>query len=67
MRPGSGRAEVRARAHAKIAEVDQKIRALQAIKKALRILSDRCDAYRPIAQCPILQSLDDGPDAELLA
>ncbi len=67
MRPGAGRAEVRARAHAKIADVDQKIRALQAIKKALRTLSDRCDGCGPIAQCPILQSLDDRPDAEFLA
>ena len=58
MKPGSGRAAIRARADAKIADVDQKIRTLQAIKKALRSLTDRCDGCGPIAECPILESLD---------
>ena len=58
-RAGTVRADVRARAAAKIADVDQKIRTLEAIKQALRTLTDRCDGCGPIATCPILQSLDD--------
>lgn len=58
MRLGTSRAEIRARAHAKILDVDQKIQSLQAIKKALRTLTDRCDGCGPIAACPILESLD---------
>lgn len=68
IRPGSSRAEVRARANAKIADVEQKIRTLYAIKEALRSLTDRCDGCGPIAECPILESLDDeNEDAEVLA
>lgn len=67
MRPGTGRAQIRARAHAKIADVDQKIRSLQAIKKTLRSLTDRCDGCGPVAACPILESLDhEDADAEAL-
>ena len=65
MRPGTSRTHIRARADAKIADVDQKIRALQAIRKALRALTDRCEGCGPIAACPILQSLDqESSDAE---
>lgn len=67
MRPGTSRAEIRTRAHAKILDVDQKIQSLQAIKKALRTLTDRCDGCGPIAACPILESLEhERPDAEVL-
>lgn len=59
MRPKTSRADVRARAQAKIADVDQKIRSLQAIKTALQALADRCDGCGPIDDCPILQSLDE--------
>jgi MerR family mercuric resistance operon transcriptional regulator len=57
-RTGAGREAVRARAQATIADVDQKIRALQAIKNALSTWADRCDGCGPVAGCPILQSLD---------
>ncbi len=67
MRPGTGRAQILARAHAKITDVDQKIRSLQAIKKTLRSLTDRCDGCGPVAACPILESLDhEDADAEAL-
>ena len=59
VRPGASRAAIRARAHAKIADVDQKIRALHAIKQALRTLTDRCERCGPLDACPILQSLDE--------
>ena len=59
VRSSASRTAIRARAHAKIAEVDQKVRALQAIKHALRTLTDRCEHCDPHDPCPILQSLDD--------
>lgn len=67
IRPGTGRAHILARARAKIADVDQKIRSLQAIKQTLRSLTDRCDGCGPVAACPILESLDhEDADAEVL-
>ena len=67
VRPGTSRADIRARAQAKMLDVDRKIQSLQAIKKALRMLTDRCDGCGPIAACPILESLDHGQaDAEVL-
>lgn len=59
MRPGTNRAAIRAAARAKIANVDDKIRALEDIKKALKTLTDRCDGCGPLSACPILESLDD--------
>lgn len=58
MRPGTKRADIRARAEAKIADIEEKIRALDAMKKTLRRLADRCDGCGPLADCPILESLD---------
>ncbi len=59
MKPGARRADVRARADAKIADIEQKIRALQGMKKALCGLSERCDGCGSLAECPILDSLDE--------
>ena len=58
IKPGAKRAEMRARAEAKIADMDQKIRTLQAMKKTLRQLTERCDGCGPVSECPILESLD---------
>lgn len=51
-------AEVRRRAQAKIADVEAKIRALNAIRKALVRLSSACTGRGPVSACPILESLD---------
>lgn len=48
VRPGASRTAIRARAHAKIADVDQKIRALRAIKQALRTLTAQCEGCGPL-------------------
>lgn len=53
VRPGTNRADIRARAEAKMEDIDQKIQALQAMKKALRSLSERCDGCGPLDDCPI--------------
>ncbi len=58
LRPSSDRPKVRARTHAKIADIDQKIHRLQAMKKVLSSLIDRCDHCGPMGDCPILESLD---------
>jgi MerR family mercuric resistance operon transcriptional regulator len=60
VRRGANRADIRARAEAKIADIEEKIRTLDAMKKTLRKLADRCEGCGPLADCPILESLDEG-------
>ena len=48
---------VRVRAEKKIADIEQKITALEAMRKALRKLADSCRGRGPLAKCPILQCL----------
>ncbi|MBI3246682.1 MAG: heavy metal-responsive transcriptional regulator [Deltaproteobacteria bacterium] len=51
-------ADVRVRAKAKITAIDAKIRALQAMRKALATLVTECVGHGPISDCPILEALD---------
>src|SRR5947209_14414329 len=51
-------ADVRTRAEAKIADIDQKLRALRAMKQALVRLTAACVGRGPVSACPILESLD---------
>lgn len=55
---GTTCAQVRKRAETKIAGVDDKIRALQSIKKALIRVTSACTGRGPASQCPILDALD---------
>lgn len=59
MRPGTKREHIRARADAKIADIEQKIQTLEAMKKTLCKLTERCDNCGPLSECPILESLDE--------
>lgn len=59
IKPGANRADMRMRAEAKITNIEQKIRSLQAMKETLRQLTERCDGCGPLAECPILESLDE--------
>ena len=52
------RTDVRKRAEAKIADIDAKIRSLDAMKRTLRKLTNSCEGCGPIAECPILETLD---------
>lgn len=58
MKPGTNRKDIRVRAEAKIADIEQKIETLERMKKALRNMTERCDGCGPLAECPILESLD---------
>lgn len=51
-------AAIRTRAEAKIADIEAKIKSLESMKKTLRKLTRVCDGCSPVAQCPILESLD---------
>ncbi len=58
LKPGTKRDQIRARAEAKISDIEQKIQTLAAIKRALAQLTTQCSGCGPIAECPILESLD---------
>jgi MerR family mercuric resistance operon transcriptional regulator len=59
MKPGTRREHIRARAQAKIADIEQKIQTLTSMKKTLRNLIERCDGCGSLSDCPILESLDE--------
>jgi MerR family copper efflux transcriptional regulator len=50
--------DIRARTEAKIADIQAKIKSLESMMKTLRKLTRVCDGCVPVAQCPILESLD---------
>lgn len=51
-------ADIRTRAERKIAEVENKIRALGKMKEALITLKTACRGQGPTSECPILDALD---------
>ncbi len=55
--PGSTRADVRKRAEAKIADIDEKVQHLRAMKRALVSLTEACCENGPASDCPILENL----------
>ncbi len=55
--PGSGCADVRHRAQAKIGDIEEKIRSLDAMKRALRRLVSECTADGPANKCSFLTNL----------
>lgn len=56
--PDSTCADVKARAAAKIAAIEEKIAELRRMKKALGVLHDACSGVGPTSQCPILDALE---------
>lgn len=55
--PATTCADVKCRAEAKIADVEERIRSLQAMKKALVKVTKTCSGKGLIGDCPILESL----------
>ncbi len=47
------------RAEVKIADIDEKIKTLQRMKKALVKLTAACSGRGPVTECPILEALED--------
>lgn len=55
--PGAGSAAVRERAVAKLADIDQKIRDLEAMRAELSQLVAACDGTAPATHCPIMNAI----------
>lgn len=56
--PDCTRAKIKARAEAKIADIDSRIQELRKMRKALMPLIEACDGAGDIAGCPILEAMD---------
>ena len=57
--PGAGCADVQARAEAKIADIEERIAQLDAMKRALGELVAQCRGEGLLSECPILDALDE--------
>lgn len=57
-RPQAKCADVLARAEAKVQNIDEKVRMLQAMRRALSRLMSACKGRGGISECPILDALD---------
>jgi MerR family mercuric resistance operon transcriptional regulator len=64
VKPGTKRDQIRARAEAKISDIEDKIQTLTAMKRALAQLTTQCSGCGPITECPILESLDHEAEVE---
>ena len=62
--PGTSKAEVKARAQAKVDEIEQKMRDLQRIRDTLLKLIGSCEGTGTLEDCPILEAFDSGPSRE---
>ena len=51
-------ADVRGRAEEKVRDIDERIRTLRAMRKALSNLIAQCSGKGPVTDCPILEALD---------
>jgi len=54
----AGAQQMRERARAKVANIEEKIRTLEGMKDALNALAERCPGCGPLSDCPILDALD---------
>lgn len=58
LRPGMTCTDVRRQAESKVADIEQKIKTLHAMKRALRQLVSACAADGPATECSFLANLD---------
>jgi len=54
----AGAHDMRERARTKMADIEEKIRRLRAMKKALKALAESCPGCGPLSDCPILDALE---------
>lgn len=59
--PGTSCADVKSKAEAKLASIDEKLKALQRMRRTLTALAATCSGQGSTDACPILESLDDEP------
>lgn len=62
--PGTSCAEIKAKAEAKLTSIDEKLQALQRMKRTLTALAATCSGQGSTSACPILESLDDEPGSK---
>ena len=62
--PGASKADVKARAEAKVAEIEVKMRDLQRMRDTLLKLIGACEGTGPLDDCPILDAFDHGASGE---
>jgi MerR family mercuric resistance operon transcriptional regulator len=58
--PGTTCGEIKQRAETKIDSIEDRIRRLQRMKRALQKLASACGGGGPVSECPILDALDRG-------
>ncbi len=58
LKPTSRSSAVKERATAKIADIEEKVRTLQRMKRALTKLTAACDGCGSTSECPILEALE---------
>lgn len=61
--PGASKAEVKAQAEAKVAEIERKMSDLQRMRDTLLLLIGACGGTGLIADCPILEAFDHDANA----
>ena len=54
----AGAQQMRERTRAKVANIEEKIHPLQAMRDALNALAESCPGCGPLSECPILDALD---------
>ena len=59
LNPRTSCADVRRRAEAKIADIEEKLRDLRAMKRVLVRITAACAGRGPVSECPILESLEE--------
>jgi MerR family mercuric resistance operon transcriptional regulator len=60
VRPGTTCGQIKKRAQVKIADIQERIRTLRRMKRALAKLTLACSGRGSIQECPILEALEDG-------
>jgi len=56
--PGTTCADVRAKARAKVQDIEERMRDLETFKAALLRLVNRCSGAGPTTECPILEAME---------